>query len=233
MITVHVLSYNEEIFVQFMIDHYRERFPNCNIILYDNESTDNTMVIAKQNNCDVVSYSTNKQIVDSKYLEIKNNCWKNSKTDWNLVCDMDELLDINEQQLSDEQNNNVNIVKSEAYNMVNLHDNYDLKNITHGSRCEPYDKYYLFNKKHIKEINYAPGCHNANPVGNVKYSDKKYLLYHYKCINPEMMANRYAEYATRLSPENKAKGYGNHYNQTPEFIKANFNLWRQGTQKIR
>jgi len=60
----------------FMIKWYRERFPNCLIIVYDNESTDRSVQIALENNCKVISYSTNNQLSDSKYLEIKNNCWK-------------------------------------------------------------------------------------------------------------------------------------------------------------
>jgi hypothetical protein len=80
MITIYTIAYNEEIFIQFMIDHYRSRFPNCHIVVYDNESTDNTVAIAKANNCEVITYCTNNQIQDRKYLEIKNNCWKKSKT---------------------------------------------------------------------------------------------------------------------------------------------------------
>ena len=50
--------------------------------------------IALANKCKVIQYNTNDQIDDNKYLEIKNNCWKKAKTDWVLVCDVDELLNI-------------------------------------------------------------------------------------------------------------------------------------------
>ena len=65
-----------------MIKWYRERFPNCLIIVYDNESTDRSVQIALENNCKVISYSTNNQLSDSKYLEIKNNCWKTDYTSY-------------------------------------------------------------------------------------------------------------------------------------------------------
>ena len=42
MITIYTFTYNEELLIKFMIDHYKLRFPNCKIIVYDNESTDNT-----------------------------------------------------------------------------------------------------------------------------------------------------------------------------------------------
>jgi len=32
MITVHTMAYNEEVLIQFMIDHYRSRFPKCHAV---------------------------------------------------------------------------------------------------------------------------------------------------------------------------------------------------------
>src|SRR3990167_11265325 len=99
MITVYTITYNESLLIQFMIDHYRSRFPDCRIVVYDNISTDDTVKIALANGCEVIPYDTNGQIQDSHYIQIKNNCWKDAKTDWVLICDMDELLDINTAQL--------------------------------------------------------------------------------------------------------------------------------------
>jgi len=50
MITLYTLTRNEEIKLQFMIAHYRLRFPDCQIVIYDNQSTDSTLDIAKSNN---------------------------------------------------------------------------------------------------------------------------------------------------------------------------------------
>jgi len=232
MITVYTVAFNEEVFIKFMIDHYRSRFPNCHIVVHDNESTDNTVAIAMANNCEVITYSTNNQINDSKYLEIKNNCWKKAQTDWVLICDVDELLNINESDLLAEENLGVTMISSEGYNMVNMEDNYDLENIKYGARCEPYDKFYLFNKKFISDINYKPGCHECKPIGKAVKSKTKYIAYHYKCINPDFQVERYASYAGRLSEENKKNGWGNHYLQTPEQIKGAFYAARQYVKRI-
>jgi len=233
MITIYTIAFNEEVFIQFMIDHYRERFPNCHIVVYDNESTDNTVAIAKTNGCEVITYCTNDQISDKKYLEIKNNCWKTAKTDWVLICDMDELLEISEDDLKREDAAGNTIIKAEGYNMVNMEDNLDLANIKYGSRCSPYDKSYCFKRKLIKEINYTPGCHHCSPVGLVKSSDKTYLLYHYKCLNPDFQVARYKAYAQRLSPENKKNNWGDHYMQAEQDIRNGYPIWRAGTSKIR
>jgi glycosyltransferase involved in cell wall biosynthesis len=233
MITVYTVAFNEEVFIQFMIDHYRSRFPGCEIVVYDNESTDATAEIAKKNNCSVITYSTNNQISDRKYLEIKNNCWKTAKTDWVLVCDMDELLNITQDELVQEDAAGVSAISSEGYNMINMKDDYDLDGIVHGSRCEPYDKTYLFNKSKISEINYTPGCHKCNPTGTFVPSSKKYLAYHYKCINPDFQVARYKSYAERLSPENKKHSWGNHYMQAEQDIRNGYPIWRAGATKIK
>jgi glycosyltransferase involved in cell wall biosynthesis len=223
MITVYTVAYNEDAFIQFMIDHYRSRFPGCEIVVHDNESTDATVEIAMDNGAEVRSFNTNNQFSDSKHLEIKNNCWKDgAKTDWVLICDSDELLDINQSQLLEEENLGISIIRSEGYNMINMEDNIDIKGIKYGARAPQYDKSYLFNKKFISEINYSPGCHSCNPIGNVKYSDKAYLAYHYNFINLELSIAKYKHYATRLSAENLQKGWGFHYLMKAEQIKDEF-----------
>lgn len=209
--TIYTIAYNEEVFLKFFIDHYRSRFPNCKIVVYDNMSTDNTVKIAKDNNCEVIQYNTNNQIQDSKYLEIKNNCWKSATTDWVAVCDVDELVFINAEELSKEDSYGATIINFEGYNMVNLEENFDFQNIKYGERSQGFDKRYLFNRRHLKEINYSSGCHYANPVGAIKYSSKQYLAGHFKCLNVEYVVSRHKMFGARLSDENKRYGWGHQY----------------------
>lgn len=233
MITLFIITYNEELILQFTINHYRTRFPNCRIILFDNFSTDNTIKIAKDNNCEIILFDTNNQINENKYLEIKNNFWKSAKTDWVLICDADELLDINEQSLLEEQQFGATIIKPEAFNMVNLQDNLDYANIKHGVRCQDYDKLYLFNKKFINQVNYLPGCHIANPKGTLKVSNNTYKLYHYSYVNIEVMINKYSSYSKRLSPTNLINSWGLHYMQTSSQIEETFKDMRNLAIKVR
>lgn len=215
MITIFTMAFNEEILMPFMIEHYRTRFSNCRIVVRDNQSTDKTVNIAHKNDCEVIPYDTNGQIDDIKLRDLKNNCWKEAKTDWVLVCDIDELLDITEEQLIREASDGVTIIKAEGYNMINMEDNFDLNNIKYGERFWAYDKAYLFNKSYIKEIGYECGAHKCHPVGHIKYSDKAYLAYHYKFINMNYTIERYKLTAERLSAANKANGMGA-YNMMPE-----------------
>lgn len=233
MITVHTMAFNEEPLIQFMIDHYRERFPNCHIVVYDNESTDKTAEIARSNGCEIREHKTNAQVDDIKLRYLKNNCWKNAQTDWVVVCDVDELLDITEDDLKKEEATGTTIINSEGYNMVNMEDNFDLANIKFGSRCEPYDKKYFFNKKFVKEINYAAGAHTCVPVGLVKYSDKTYTLYHYNCINIEWNVERHLLTAKRMSEVNKKSGMGSQYLVAPEQKRAAMLHSRTYAKRIR
>lgn len=233
MITIFTIAYNESVLMKFMIDHYRSKFPNCRIVVYDNMSTDGCDKIAIENGCEVIYYDTNNKISDKKYLEIKNNCWKTATTNWVAVVDMDELIDLNKEQLLMEESLNNTLIKFEGYNMVNMEDNYDLENITYGTRCPPYDKSYVFNKKHISEINYEPGCHKCKPIGIAKYSNNIYKTYHYICIHPDLQVAKYKNYANRLSDENKKHKWGDHYNQSEEQIRETFRLARTYVEKIK
>jgi glycosyltransferase involved in cell wall biosynthesis len=189
-ITVYTISYNEELLIQFMIDHYRSRFPQCNIIFYDNSSTDNTVKIAYENNCQVITYNSGGTLNDGLHTNIKNTCWKNAPTDWVLVSDLDELLDINEQELEQEEQLGSTRIKSEGYHMVNLQDNYDIQSIKYGTRNYNYDKYMLFNKRYIQAMNYEVGAHQCRSVGQIVDS-RPYKMYHYKFINPELSISKH------------------------------------------
>ena len=218
MITIYTIAYNEEMILPFFIVWYRDRFPDCKIIVYDNYSTDNTKQVALNDNCEVVQYDTNNKLSDSKYLEIKNNCWKNAETDWVLVCDADEFLDIKPEDL----NTNQTLFKSKGYNMCNVDNLVSIQNIKHGIEAVQYDKVICFNKKYIKEINYSPGCHQCNPIGDIIFTDKRPKLLHMKFLNEDLLVEKYKSYASRLSEENIKQNWGHHYKKEEENIRISY-----------
>lgn len=229
MVTIHVITYNEEILIEFFINHYRKNFPNCIIKLYDNYSTDNTVNIAKKYGCEINYYDSNDKLSDSKFLEIKNHCWKNSTTDWVIVCDCDELININHIDLIKEQNNGTTIIKFDGYTLINYENDIQLKNIKYGFKDEIYSKSVLFNSKKIKEVNYSPGCHTCHPIGEVKWSLLNYKLLHYKFLNVNYTISRYKLFAERLSDENLQKRWSIHYIKTTEEI---INLYETYKNKV-
>jgi len=236
MVTVHMIAYNEEKIIQFMIEKYRKYLPNCKIIIYDNESTDNTRQIALDNGCSVLSYNTNNELSDSAYLNIKNNCWKSSETNWNILCDCDELAAITEDDIIYEEKLGSNIISFEGYSLMNNSDYIDMYKINYGFQDKSYNKHYLFNKQQIKEINYMPGCHTSNPVAisgfNIKFSEKKYKALHFKYLSPQYTIERNHLFANRLSQENKDKTWGIHYNFSDQSVIDFYNKMSKKLEKV-
>ena len=232
MITIYTITYNEELMLPYFIVHYRGLFPECRIVVYDNQSTDKTPVIAKAAGCEVVTYDTGGKLDDKTYLKIKNNCWKDAKTKWVLVADCDEFCFITPENLQQEERQGTSHLLFEAYNMVNQQNNTDIYGINQGIRSQSYDKLYCFNKERISEINYSPGAHGASPTGKLQSSNSKYKAFHYKYINPDYMVERHRAFAKRLSAENLKYGYGGHYLYTEEQIRKEFEEARKSAKTI-
>jgi len=233
MITVYTITYNEEILIQFMIDHYRERFPGCRIVVYDNMSTDNTVKIALANDCEIVPFDTHNEFQDRRHMEIKNNCWKDAKTDWVLMCDLDELVDIHEAELKIEEKLGTSMIRCETYDMINMKNNLNIHGMKYGVKSPMPGKAFLFNKRFIKEINYGPGAHICNPKGTIAYSKKMHRMYHYASVNEDLTIEKFKEYRKRLSPENIKNGWGSQYFMTSEEIRQEYAEERKKAVRIR
>ena len=234
-LTIFTITYNEQVILPYFIKWYRERFPNCKIVVYDNESTDGTKNICLSTpNLQYIPYHTGNKLSDSTYLKIKNNAWKHAETDWVIVCDVDEFLDVNENDLSYLGNCNSKIVKGCGYNMCNVEDLKDITEIKHGVRATQYDKVLMFNKKYIEEINYSAGCHGCNPQPEVNIDNVfATFLYHMKFIDVDLLVNKYKSYASRLSDENKEMRWGYHYEQEEWLIREEYKNTLQLAEKIR
>lgn len=201
-IDVFALCYNEELMLPFFINHYR-KLGAQNITIYDNESTDNSVNIATKLGCTVFSYNSNNQIRDDIYLEMKNNCWKKSKADFVVVCDIDEFIE------PPADLSKCTIVNTKGYDMIGLPPS------RAGVPNIKYNKAVMFRPSEIYDINYGIGCHSARPIGNVYGSTEFANLLHYKYLSEEYVLNRHLLYKSRLSDINKKYEWGIEY-QTAE-----------------
>jgi glycosyltransferase involved in cell wall biosynthesis len=209
MISIFTIAYNEEVLAEKFINHYRSRFPSCNIMVYDNLSTDATAEIFLSHGCNLLEFDTRGKINENLYLHIKNNRWKQASTDWVLVCDVDEWLDIDEQTLNNETST---LIKSCAFDV------YEYK---YEVRSPLYDKVLLFNRSKITEINYGPGCHSVHPEGIIEYS-MPYKLLHQKYLSEEYIVQRHKMYAQRVSETNIENEWAIHYFTNEEEIRQNY-----------
>ena len=233
---IYTIAYNEEIVLPYMLKHYLERFPDCKITVYDNQSTDSTKQIALNHNCEVVEYDSNNEVRDDLYLQIKNNCWKNQKERWALVCDVDELLFIDRHELTHEQNRGHTIIKTEGWNMITTNPDpsiIDWDAIKYGSRAPQYDKSYLFDTQSLTAINYSAGCHYCTPIGRIQHSSNVYKLLHYKAISEDYIVTRHLEFGRRMSKQNLKNRWGAHYLDSEETMRRNHKHFQNDPELVK
>lgn len=193
-IHIFLLCYNESDLIPHTIKHYKKYLPSCKITIYDNKSTDDSVDIAKNLGCDIISWDSNNMINDYKYTEIKNNCWKSVEKGWIIMADMDEFLCVTEDELKKEMELGTTILNVEGRNMIgdcktiNLTD-IDLQEIKKYVIFHPESKKLCFLREKINEMNYNLGAHNCNPQGNVVYSLKTYINKHMKMLGIEYLIN--------------------------------------------
>jgi glycosyltransferase involved in cell wall biosynthesis len=228
-IEAYILTWNESDIITLVIKHYQKFCDN--VIIMDNYSTDNTCQIAESMGCEVRKFGT-QFFDDAENMKCKNNCWKGSDADWVIVCDADEVLLLNPQvpraiSLEELGNDYKQPTIFQTYGWQIMSEEMpkdDLLEITNGYHFANYSKSIAFSPKHIQEINYNPGAHKCNPIGNVVWSDETLYLLHYKHIGGvQRTIKRYSEYKKRLSRNNIKNGWGIHYNRTIPSLKEEWN----------
>jgi hypothetical protein len=222
-INVFLLCFNESNLIQHTIKHYKKYLPSCKITIYDNESTDNSVEIAKKLGCSVISWNSNNVIDDFKYVDIKNNCWKSIEKGWIIMADMDEFLCVTEEELMKEMESDVSILNIKGYDMIGESETDDLSDIDLQNIKKYIDNHYeskklCFLREKINEINYNCGAHACDPKGNIIYSSTVYINKHMSSLGLKFLTNKYIERYKRA--ENMRKhGMATHYTSDIDKIK--------------
>lgn len=233
-IEVFAICYNEEILLPYFLRHY-SRFAS-GITIYDNYSTDRSPDICRENPLvNLVQYDSGNQIRDDIYLQIKNNCWKNSTADWVIVCDMDEfVVELRAPTPVDDYT----IIMPDWWEMVGDQiptgpgQIYEI--ISEGVCLGQATKCIMFRPAAIMEINYHPGAHGINAQGDIRILQTSQMgILHYKNMSLEYVIKRHALLASRLSEINKQNRWGFHYEQSQEVITEYYNsLWNRKVKVI-
>jgi len=224
-IHAYILCYNEEMILPFTLDYYSKFCEK--IILLDNESTDKSREIASRYpNVVVMSWSSNNEINDIAYTQIKSNVYKNSRNiaDWVIVCDCDEFI-YNVDCLKDLKDKNIKLPKIEGYQMVSeFFPNYDgipmTEKIRTGFRDTVFDKQIIFDPS--IDINFGIGAHTFFCNEFVDLNHKGLKLLHYKYLGVDYVHTKNVRSLARLSNYNKQLGFGDHYKNTLDQTKNNF-----------
>lgn len=173
-VSVHTVIKNEEEILPFYLEHYKNNFPDCVIHIYDNNSTDRSLEICQAAGCVIGYFPT---YSEELLKEHKNNCWKDSDSDWIIVCDVDELVQITREDLYNLVG--VDVVQFKGYSMILVGDEKSYEDMKHGCASHPYDKCCLF-RGNIADINYDIGAHHIEANLGLVVSEYKYDLFHYK-----------------------------------------------------
>lgn len=233
MLTIFTATYNEEAILPGMVAHYRERFPTCQIYVYDSLSTDRTTQIATDSGCHVLEYENPSELDDTQRAAWKNKIWKSADTDWVLVCDADEWLDISQKELQAEESLRVSHIRSTAWHMVSDQDGDTFEQVTRGIRDKFYDKVLLFNKTLLTDIRYSPGAHYCSPRGHVKASNRTYDLWHMRFLSESALLQRVQHKRNRMSARNNRMRYGNENWRSNELLLSEFHKARKDGVAVR
>jgi hypothetical protein len=172
-VDIYTVVKDQKKLAKFFLDHYNNAFPECTFHIFDNNSTDGTRDVFSGSNCIVENYP---EYDEWKIMAFKNTIWKDSKANWVIVCDIDEILMITPENLSGQD-----LIQFKGYQMISMNDvyKYNPAALDHGFRDQRYDKIAMF-RPSLKEINYGLGAHTAEPVpGGLNKSVLKYKLLHY------------------------------------------------------
>ena len=224
-ITIYTITYNEEKMLPFFLDHY-SKFAS-KIVIYDNESTDDTVKIAKDHSLvkSIYSVKTGDSLDDSMYVKMKNTIWKNDKSDYVILVDTDELIYHEDDIIKYFENTKYPIYRPTGYNMIS--ENFPKNNISITDQVKRgvYDKFYckpvIFNPNLVKKTDFELGIHNGrfyDVNNNLLYpKESKLKMLHYKNLGFEYRIDRHEMFSKRMSEFNKKTGAGIHYtwdNQT-------------------
>ena len=213
LLEVFTVCWNEEKILPDFIKWYRSRVPGCLITVYDNESDYRTFEIALDNECKVIPFDTGGYMDEQTLMNIRNNCWKQSKAKWCLVVDADELVDVTTDYLTDAWLGN--IIRCKGYEMFGTEKD-TIQTLTQGCESAGYCKPVLFRPNELEEINLAPGSHDANPKAKAPFLlqwETKYPrnMYHTKWRSWTNGIERAKLLAQRRSEHSAKMGWNFHY----------------------
>lgn len=236
-IIAHCITYNESRFIRHYLNHYANICSK--IIIHDNESTDDTVQIAKQySNVEIQTFKTGGKFNEAAMTKLRNNCWKETKDcDYVIVGDADEIL-YSEYLMDDIEElkyRGTAVPEIAGFNMFSekFPDDYSspiTAQVKTGVPDSNYAKCIIFDPKAVKEINFTAGSHKCYPVYNYRHkingSDVEdpviLFLLHYKWLDKEYVRQKHKAYAERFSAHSLKTGYGNHYLQGEEYLQ---NSW--------
>jgi len=226
-IEIYSLCHQEAKIIPYYMRHYNQY---GKVFLYEGHSTDGSAELAESLGATIIPLDTENQVRDDIFTDVKNNCWKDSKADWVIVCDMDEFVyhpDLeNYLKTIDYLEKPTTIIVPTTFEMIA-----DFFPTTEGQIYDEVkfgfqirSKFFMFKPKSLYKMNYGAGSHDAQPEGSVYINrDSEVKCMHFRHLSIDHVVERNAYLYSRLSDENKRMGWGWHVGLSREKVEAYFN----------
>lgn len=230
LVEVFAVCHNEEKLLPYFFRHYS--FAHVNI--YDNQSTDQSVAICQANGARVVPFDTGGKFREDILMDIRNNCWKDSKADWVIVCDVDEFV-FHPNFMAYLETVQDTVIFPRMFNMFSesfpTTDGQIYQQVNKG--VEMRGKMCLFKPSQIKEMNYGPGNHTAKPEGNYKLNYTSEIInLHFKNLGCDYVTQRNAYLKSRQSDQNRQRNWNWHIEENPDDTKKMFKEIKEHLIKI-
>ncbi len=228
--SVEVISftYNESLYLEQLVKWYSVKFSNLRITLFDNHSIDDTVTKAEALGCVVKSWGEKNYMSETELARLKNSCFQDGESEYFLICDVDELLDVDDNDLLQYQ---PSVVQGIGYNMVGDSET-TFEQIHMGVRDTMYDKCLLFKRSDVLEINYKEGAHSSEPKFLPGLEIKENLrrnLYHFRYLSLEFIVERYESRRKRVLEVERLKGFDVQYFQSREKVENEYHQARESS----
>jgi glycosyltransferase involved in cell wall biosynthesis len=231
-VSVHLYTscWNEELIIPFFLRHYEPIVDR--IVVYDDNSTDRTLeLLAACPKVETRPLQRGAQSFLDAHLALFETCWQESRgeADWVCLADLDEFVFHPDWHafLAAQKDDGVTIIASVGYDMVS--ESFPpagaqlATTLTRGQRDFHLDKPSLFVPDAIDRVNHTVGRHCCSPTGQVVFAQKRYAqLRHYKSLGLDYLLARNHALASRLTEEDRARGWSGHYLNDDASIRAQF-----------
>jgi hypothetical protein len=231
-----------------MLPHFLNYYSRiaARIVIYDNLSTDRSVEIAAAcPGVEVFSFDTQGELSELSLMNVRNTCWKNDRSDYSIVCDIDEFLFAEDLFSFLESKADYEVFHAAGFDMVSdaFPSDYGrliTEQVKHGVPAMDYSKMVIFRPQALAEMNYGPGSHRAAPVGKAAlriYAAREHgsdlKLLHYKNLGFEHRIRKHQSLATRVrGAEYEKHGFGMHYRLPHDVQRQQYDLLKKLAVKV-
>lgn len=223
-------TYNSALLEEAVV-HYRTLLGHqTDIVLLDGGSDDDFVARAHRLGLRMQSWAPKSG--DSRfhnerdYVALKNITWKSARGnyDWVIVADVDEWLHVTASDLLAEAAAGTSVLNTQGFDVIMDSRSETLADIDlhppelRGCCAPRYSKSVCFNPNAIDEIHFSMGCHTASPSGNVKYSERSYVLAHMSMLGAPYLQAKHRKWILRRNPDELKAGFSIHYKANSDAV---------------